>query len=63
MYYLLLLLFHEIDEGGEVVAISVEPDTAGMGAQGVALVVALLLEQVVATEIWGWKYFNVEKSR
>ena len=43
------LLYH-IHNSWQVVAKAVEPSTAGMRSHGVALIFALLLEEVVAAE-------------
>ena len=41
-----------------MVAIAIEPNTASMGTKGIALVTAILLEQIVATE-----YLGLEKCQ
>jgi hypothetical protein len=46
----LLLFFYEIYYGRQMVAVAVEPDTTGLGAQRIALILTLLLEEIVATE-------------
>ena len=44
------LVTFQIDDGGQVVAISVQPFAAAEGAEGGAFVFAFLLQQVVAAE-------------
>lgn len=48
LYRTLFLFLNQVDHCRQVVAIAVEPDTTGMGTQGVALILALFLEEIVA---------------
>lgn len=50
MLFAFAYFLNQIYLRGQVVGIAVEPNAAGVGAQGVALVAALLLEEVVAHE-------------